>query len=74
MLYEVELNDGHSGKRHQNQLRPCHESPDQSIELAPFPDDLLNCDKEPIQVTLPAQLSPRYPSRHRKPPDRYSPS
>jgi len=73
MLYEVELNDGHSGKRHQNQLRPRYESSDQSFELRPLSDDLLNRDKEPIQVTLPAQLSPRYPSRHRKPPDRYSP-
>ena len=51
------------------------QEPDNTLnDLEYLPDDLLSDSKSSIQLEIPAQQTPRYPSRHRKPPDRYTPT
>ena len=74
MLYEVKLHDGRSYKCHINQLRPNHCTNTELTQTNSLPDDLLN-SKTSLTCTRDKQSStPRYPSRIRKPPPRYSPS
>jgi Integrase core domain len=42
MMYKVNLEDGLTGTRHQNQLRARYSSSNQTLDLDPLPDDLLN--------------------------------
>jgi transposase InsO family protein len=74
MMYEIMLTDGQKHIRHQNQLRPRQEPDNTLNDLECLPDDLLSGNKSSIQLEIPAQQTPRYPSRHRKPPDRYTPT
>ena len=74
MMYEIELADGQSSIRHQNQLRPRQEENNQLDDLEAIPDDLLNRIKPSVSVEHPGQQSSRYPRRQRRPPDRYTPT
>jgi hypothetical protein len=74
MMYEIMLTDGQTHIRHQNQLRLRQEPGNKLNDLECLPDDLLSGTKSSIQVEIQAPKSPRYPSRHRKPPDRYTPT
>jgi hypothetical protein len=75
MLYEVRLSTGQVCKRHQNQLRPYHSSQSEASISYSLPSDLVvpNSPTTPT-TTGPSSSTPRYPTRNRKPPDRYSPS
>ncbi|CAF1493877.1 unnamed protein product [Adineta steineri] len=75
MMYQIELENGQTCVRHQNQLRLRQESNNQSIDLDALPDDLLNRNKPTTSDQQQAsQQSPRYPRRQRQPPDRFTPS
>jgi len=74
MMYEIMLIDGQTHIRHQNQLRSRQEPYNKLNDLEYLPDVLLSGSKSSIQLEIPAQQTPRYPSRHRKPPDRYTPT
>ncbi|CAF4895406.1 unnamed protein product, partial [Rotaria magnacalcarata] len=49
MVYEVQLENGQTWKRHQNQLRSRCELTDQSSDLDSLPEDLLNNNDQPIK-------------------------
>jgi hypothetical protein len=74
MLYEVRSSDGHSHKRHQNQLRRDYIQDNHLSDAESLPDDLENKMPQRMSNNSPKQSSPRYPRRNRKPPDRYTPS
>lgn len=73
VMYDVELSDGQSCVRHQNQLRPRQIPCTEQHDVEDLPDDLLNRTHSPISTGSPGRQSPRYPSRHRRPPNRYTP-
>ncbi|CAF1240779.1 unnamed protein product [Adineta ricciae] len=82
MMYRIELGNGQTCVRHQNQLRFRQES-DIQDDLEDLTENLLNRNKPtvtPVVQHTPQQArqhtpqqSPRYPQRQRRPPDRYSP-
>lgn len=73
VVCDVTFNDGIVAKRHVNQLRLRHSSPRSASAGTSLPDDLLSSASSAPPVP-PPHHSPRYPTRTRKPPDRYSPS
>ncbi|CAF1158398.1 unnamed protein product [Adineta steineri] len=77
MLYEVQSTDGQTYKHHQNQLRHRYSSNNDSSETDSLPDDLIQTTSKST-ITSTAQpshrTSPRYPSRIRRPPVRFTPT
>ncbi|CAF4637437.1 unnamed protein product [Rotaria sp. Silwood2] len=73
-VYKVKSSDGQHHKRHQNQLRPRCTTDVNSFEIDILPDDTLDTKSPSTTVQSFNLSSPRYPTRIRKPPDRYSPS
>ncbi|CAF3331177.1 unnamed protein product [Rotaria socialis] len=74
MVYEIQLSDGQHQKRHQNQIHLRHSSNNSSNEVDSLPDELSHAKTKsnPLEISPPS--SPRFPHRHRRPPDRYAPS
>lgn len=73
VMYDVTLSTGQLVRRHVNQLRPRYTSTSPATELDDLPDDL-TVPFAASSVAPPAASPRRNPSRHRKPPDRFSPS
>jgi transposase InsO family protein len=76
MLYEVQSSNGQYYKCHQNQLRHRYSSKINSSETDSLPDGLSErisrqTTTSTAQTSQPT--SPRYPTRNRRPPDRYTP-
>ena len=87
MVYEVQFQPGHVEKRHENQIRPRYTSRSPSVDLDSLPDNLIapsvmlrtlpSSPRAPPPSPRTPQSSPqvpRYPTRSRKPPDRFTPS
>lgn len=74
MVYEIRSSDGQYHKRHQNQLRRDYTQDNYSSDTESLPDDLMKKMPQRTTNNSSKQSSPRYPSRHHKPPDRYTPS
>ncbi|CAF0792677.1 unnamed protein product [Adineta ricciae] len=73
VLYEIQLPDG-IVKRHQNQLRLQYGTANQQPDTTSLPDDMLNQNLFTEAQSTTQPTASRYPSRNRRPPDRYTPT